>query len=257
MSRLTPTTDGGPHARAATTLALRSLLHELRNILTPVSALAQVAHQHPHDKQIVALALRNAVQGCEDAVQGAHRILDIFAHVDEEEATGPVSVLAVVEQAIQVRQQLLPDRIYSVSLEGQDCVVDGVILRLVLTNLLLNAEAASPTSGAIRVLIRSTWNTVDGSPRPADDQMASIEVVDHGTGFDTSAARTMGQLSKSDNKLDRSLSDVRVPSGLGLMISRKLLHACGGRLEIKSKPGQGTIATILLPAKARERSRAA
>jgi signal transduction histidine kinase len=260
MSRLTPTMDADSHTHAATTLALRALLHELRNTLTPISALAQVAQQHPHDKQIVALAMQSASQGCETAVRGAQRVLEIFACLDSNGAAETSSALSIVELAIYARRRLFPERDYSISLDGHDCMVDGVVLRLVLMNLLLNAEAASSPSSAIRVLICSTWNTAHGSMNSDHDRMVSIQVVDHGAGFRNDVkneVRDESDAIRSYNSNAESMTTSRASSGLGLMICRKLLHSCGGRLEIRTKPGAGTTATILLPAKTNEQSRAA
>ena len=40
-------------------------------------------------------------------------------------------------------------------------------------------------------------------------------------------------------------------TGLGLFIARELLNLQGGRLEVQSQPGQGSVFRVLLPVAAR------
>jgi len=36
-------------------------------------------------------------------------------------------------------------------------------------------------------------------------------------------------------------------TGLGLFISRNIVEGCGGKMEISSEPGKGTIVVVMLP----------
>ena len=36
-------------------------------------------------------------------------------------------------------------------------------------------------------------------------------------------------------------------SGLGLMLSRRIVHAHGGEIDVESKPGAGTAFTVRIP----------
>jgi signal transduction histidine kinase len=66
-----------------------------------------------------------------------------------------------------------------------------------------------------------------------DDQNIYIQVEDNGVGFDLA-------------KIDGENSEL---SGFGLFSIRERLNHLGGRLEIESKPGEGTTVTIISPKK--------
>ena len=43
--------------------------------------------------------------------------------------------------------------------------------------------------------------------------------------------------------------DVNIGSGLGLSISYTIIQSHGGKITVKSKPGEGSVFTLLLPLK--------
>jgi PAS domain S-box-containing protein len=67
-----------------------------------------------------------------------------------------------------------------------------------------------------------------------DDQNVYIQVEDNGIGFD---------LTKIDEK------NVELSAGMGLFSIRERINHLGGRLEVESKPGEGTRVTIVSPKK--------
>lgn len=72
-----------------------------------------------------------------------------------------------------------------------------------------------------------------------------IVVSDNGPGLDARAqARALDGVLQAD---EASGKPVNRRSGLGLPLAKNLIEAHGGRLELVSEPGAGTIVTILLP----------
>jgi len=63
------------------------------------------------------------------------------------------------------------------------------------------------------------------------DDAVRIDIEDNGIGFDTA-------------ELDTIASD---PKGFGLFSIQERFHALGGRLEIHSEPGRGTLVSLMLP----------
>jgi signal transduction histidine kinase len=109
-------------------------------------------------------------------------------------------------------------------------------LQQVLINLLLNSRDAVPPDG--KVLIRVKRPVRDAGTWRPDGVL--VEVLDNGSGI-------------SEEHLGRIFDPfftTKPPgrgTGLGLAISARIIEGFGGRITVKSKPGNGTCFSIWLP----------
>ena len=107
---------------------------------------------------------------------------------------------------------------------------DALRLDQVLVNLLTNAAkygAGCPVS------VRAGLNAQDE---------AWVEVRDGGIGIEADA------LPRLFGRFERAVSDRHYGGmGLGLYISRQIVEALGGRIDVDSQPGQGATFTLRLP----------
>lgn len=107
-----------------------------------------------------------------------------------------------------------------------------------LGNILSNAYKFSGEGDAVEV--RPVHGTI--SEGVVVRSAVGIQVVDHGMGM------TPEQLARAGQRFYRGDASGRIPgTGLGLSIVEEILKAQGGRLELSSAPGRGTIATLWLP----------
>jgi signal transduction histidine kinase len=113
---------------------------------------------------------------------------------------------------------------------------DPVRLAQALRNLVFNALKFTP-QGRVRVSA--------GLRREEAGSLVSIEVADSGPGL---APEEIEMLFRPFAQL--SDRDALAGSGLGLAISRELVQRMGGRLSVRSAPGQGSLFIIELPAMA-------
>jgi PAS domain S-box-containing protein len=114
-----------------------------------------------------------------------------------------------------------------------DLVGEERAFKQVLGNLLSNALKFTPRHG--RVTITAT--------RDADAGLL-IAVSDTGKGIDPKLLPQLGKpFAQGESSLSRRYGGV----GLGLAISRRLMHMHGGRLEITSAPGAGTRVIMIFP----------
>jgi signal transduction histidine kinase len=110
---------------------------------------------------------------------------------------------------------------------------DSRRLKQVLLNLLSNAVKFTPSGG--RVTIRARYRGDDGF---------RVIVEDTGIGIaETDLEKAMRPFGQIDSRLARKYQG----TGLGLPLARSMAELHGGKLELESAPGQGTIATIWLP----------
>jgi len=69
-------------------------------------------------------------------------------------------------------------------------------------------------------------------------------VADSGPGI---SAHDLGQLFRPFSQLDTGLTRRHGGTGLGLYVSRTLASLLGGRIEVESQPGEGSVFTLVLP----------
>lgn len=101
----------------------------------------------------------------------------------------------------------------------------------VLANLMSNAAKFSQPGTAIRMRLEAT-----------DDEFRTI-VADEGIGM------TAAQVSRVFEKFYRVDASSKAPqgSGIGLALVESIVTACGGRIEVESELGKGTVFTVIWP----------
>src|SRR5271166_3494526 len=109
---------------------------------------------------------------------------------------------------------------------------DKRALKQVLINLLANAVKFTLPGG--KVILRAY--RYRGSVR--------IAITDTGVGI---AKHDLGRLGKPFEQVENQLTKGHKGTGLGLAISRSLIEMHGGKLDIKSRVGEGTTVTCVLP----------
>ena len=109
---------------------------------------------------------------------------------------------------------------------------DRELLRLALMNLVHNAIRYSPAGGAIGLRVG----------RRASH--AVVEVIDQGPGI---AAEHQHKVFERFYRVDKARSRASGGAGLGLAIARWAVERQGGRIELESQPGQGSLFRIVLP----------
>jgi PAS domain S-box-containing protein len=119
---------------------------------------------------------------------------------------------------------------------GDDSAValaDEDKLRQVLVNLLDNAVKYSPDGGEVAVELGSAPGLV------------TLTVRDSGLGIPPGE---QDRIFEKFYRLDPALTRGVGGSGLGLYISRELVSRMGGRMSVRSHPGEGAAFTVELPA---------
>ena len=119
----------------------------------------------------------------------------------------------------------------------QTLIGDSLRLSQVLTNLLGNAIKFSEPGGVIKLGIRST--------EPRGNGRVSLQFSVHDTGIGLSKeqiTRLFQPFSQADSSTTRRYGG----TGLGLVISRRLVEAMGGELIVESEPGAGSTFSFVL-----------
>ena len=103
-------------------------------------------------------------------------------------------------------------------------------VKQILLNLIQNAIQASAPGGTVSIRVRTHSETV------------KVQVADHGSGI------TEENLPRIfDPFFSTKTSTPRQGMGLGLSVSRSLIEAMGGSIDVMSAPGSGTCFTASFP----------
>src|SRR5262249_35279445 len=125
--------------------------------------------------------------------------------------------------------------------EGLPAVrADAEQLRQVLINLIRNAVQAMGGQGKIDVLtrIRHDFSRSSDGTVPAATDWVEIAVRDHGPGIAPQVQENL--FVPFFTTKDRG-------TGLGLAISQRMVAEMGGRIEVLSRPGEGSTFAVVLP----------
>jgi PAS domain S-box-containing protein len=112
-------------------------------------------------------------------------------------------------------------------------IADAARLKQVLYNYLSNAIKFTPEGGRIVVRIQ-----------PAGDDMFRLSVEDSGIGV---RPEDLGRLFVEFQQLDASMAKLYQGTGLGLAVTRRIVEAQGGVVEVQSTPGRGSTFSAILP----------
>lgn len=209
------------------------LAHEVRNPLASISCVAQVMKQHPEmDGQAERLEL------IIDEVNRINRIVQemlTFSRSSPIDHTACVDIASLLEHATKLLRY--DGRAGQVKMTCDvanlpDTQGHSDHLLLVFTNIMINAlDALSSKNGQDRTLQVTARH---------EKNFVVIRFVDNGQGM------TEEQLGKAFEPFYTS-KDPDMGTGLGLWVCYQVVQRHKGTIDLESRPGEGTVATVRLP----------
>jgi len=210
-----------------------SLAHEIKNPLASIKGTAEILREEfpgDHPKREFVDILFKETGRLQDTVEEILRYAK-GRPPEREEILEPLAAVARHVGALLERQ--LREKQVRLSLpengEAQQLLVEGAKFSQVLLNLALNALDAVGPGGRIWLLAES-----------AGDGGWLISVCDDGPGVPE---------AEKERIFEPFYSAKADGTGLGLLISRKIVESYGGSLRATDRPGGGACFEILLPAR--------
>ena len=222
---------------------MSSVTHELRTPLTSIRAFSEMMLEDPQialeDRQrFLGIIVSETVR----LTRLVNQVLDM-AKIESGHAewhNTDIDLCELVRHSVEATQQLFRDRGAVVQLHLPPSMptlrADHDRLLQVMLNLLSNAAKFVPVgSGRVDVSLRCE--------RDAGGARARVDVKDNGPGIDPAQQPVVFQKFRQGGD-ERSRPQ---GTGLGLPISRQIIEHFGGRLWLRSAPGDGATFSFELP----------
>ena len=219
-----------------------SVSHELRTPLTSIVGYTELALDEDisdSTRAMLEITSRNA-----DRMLGI--VADLLTAASDSTQTllmvfAPCDLAQIVRDGIEsITPVASINHIAFTSPELEPLVFDADAFRLrqVVDNLLSNAVKYNVPYGRIEVSLQAS-----------SDGVAELRVHDTGRGMtDSEQAHLFDRFYRADSVRNSAVHG----SGLGLSISRDIVHQHGGELRLESARGKGTTAIMTIPMKDRE-----
>ncbi|MDQ2104557.1 sensor histidine kinase [Azospirillum isscasi] len=149
----------------------------------------------------------------------------------------PVPVAVLLGECLELMEALAEQK--GVRIEGAPVepglmvVADNIRLRQAVLNLLSNAIKFTPAGGHVRV-----------EAVPGEGGSVTLTVADSGIGMSPEDIQIALEPFRQVNSY---MTKAQSGTGLGLPLAKRFVEAHGGRLELLSAAGEGTVVRIVLP----------
>jgi PAS domain S-box-containing protein len=214
--------------------------HELRTPLTALAGYADVLLRYSNG----GLAAPGRVHRAAETIsRQAHRLgalinelLDV-SRIELGQFTlnrAPLDIVGLVSQAVDAAQLISGAHPIALDAPQGSLLITGDALRLeqVLQNLLHNAIKYSPVGGPVLVSVSEHGDEV------------AIEVRDRGAGIPAAA---LPRLFQRFYRVESAATQHVNGLGIGLYVVREIVARHGGRVDVTSVEGEGSVFTVWLP----------
>jgi signal transduction histidine kinase/CheY-like chemotaxis protein len=217
--------------------------HDFNNLLTPIVYALEMQKRRGGDP-VLAQMTDGAMRAAERARTLVQRLLSFSRR--QHLRPRAVDVGALVRNMADLMLRSLGPRMRLALDIGNDLPaahVDPGQLELALLNLAVNARDAMNGAGVLRITVAEDRERGRAGGGGADASMLRIAVSDTGCGMDAETLKRATEPFFTTKEIGRG-------TGLGLSSVQGLALQSGGGFELASTPGEGTVATLWLPASA-------
>ena len=232
------------HANRAKSEFLSNMSHDIRTPMNAIVGMTAIATANLNDIQQVRNCLRKIALSGKHLLGLINDVLDmskiesgkLTLNMDQISLREVMdSIVSIVQPQIRSKHQQFDVFIHDISAENVCC--DSVRLNQVL-NILGNAVKFTPEGGEIHVAMYE-----EPSDRGPEFIRIHMRIRDTGIGMTPEyKERIFDSFSREDSARVRKTEG----SGLGMAITKYIIDAMGGTIEVESEPGKGTEFHVVL-----------
>ncbi len=224
---------------------LSNMSHDIRTPMNAIVGMTTIALANINDKERTENCLKKIVISSKHLLGLINDVLDM-SKIESGKMTLNVelvslrdimdSIVSIVQAQIKSKNQKFDVFIYDITSENVLC--DSVRLNQILLNLLSNAIKFTPEGGSIEVALHE-----QESPKGDDHVRILLKVKDTGIGMSEEfLAHIFDSFTREDNKRVQKTEG----TGLGMAITKYIVDAMGGEIEVESAQGVGTEFNVTL-----------
>ncbi len=211
--------------------------HELRTPVTVILSQTQATlarERSPNE-------YRETIEACQRAAQRMRALTEallVLARIDAGQETSNREEIDLSHISLQCSDLLRPlakehQIEIRTDLQPTKCLAQPQQIAQVISNIVINAILYNNKGGKVTI----TTNL--------DNEWAILTVADTGPGIQ---AEHLNRIFERFYRADKSRSGAKAGAGLGLAISKAIVDAHGGALEVSTELGVGSVFTVSLPA---------
>ena len=233
------------HANRAKSEFLSNMSHDIRTPMNAIVGMTAIATANLNDIQQVRNCLRKIALSGKHLLGLINDVLDmskiesgkLTLNMDQISLREVMdSIVSIVQPQVRSKHQQFDVFIHDISAENVCC--DSVRLNQVLLNILGNAVKFTPEGGEIHVAMYE-----EPSDRGPEFIRIHMRIRDTGIGMTPEyKERIFDSFSREDSARVRKTEG----SGLGMAITKYIIDAMGGTIEVESEPGKGTEFHVVL-----------
>lgn len=220
------------------------LAHDFNNILTAIMGNMSLARLSAEDNGEIVDALSSAEAACLRARDLSRQLL-LFARGGPSEP----QALDLFSIVLETTRMALSGTSVVASFSSEPDLplasADRTQLSMVFNNLALNAVAAMPAGGTLKVRGARKRVEADDTRELAPGEYLCVEYEDEGEGIAPDRLQRV---------FDPYMHSKRKNGGLGLAVCQTIVKRHGGFIGVDSVPGRGSTFTVYLPALPKENS---
>ncbi len=227
------------YANKAKSEFLSNMSHDIRTPMNAIVGMTAIATANLGNTQQVQNCLAKITHSSRHLLGLINDVLDM-SKIESGKMTlsyDRVSLRELMESIVsivqpQVKSKRQDFRVSIMDISSENVLTDSVRLNQVMLNLLSNAVKFTPDEGVIQVVMKEA-----PSPKGEEFVQVTVQVKDNGIGM---SPEFMAHMFDSFAREDNTRVHRTEGTGLGMAITKYIVDAMGGDIQVNSQQGKGT-----------------